>query len=65
MEEKLELMRDFKFKVSDKSMEFRNKEGELKLVIGKKASKTYTLVAGPGLTPLQIFSLAIINVETY
>jgi hypothetical protein len=45
-------------------MEFRNKEGELKLIIGKKESKRYTLIAGSNLTPIQLFSLAIVNIET-
>jgi hypothetical protein len=60
----LQLMREHKFKVSDKSIEFRDEKEELKLVIGKKASKVYGLIAGSNLTPIQAFSLAIINIET-
>jgi hypothetical protein len=62
--DKLDLMKEYGLRVSDKSMEFRGREGELKVVIGKKGSKRYSIIAGPRLSPIQIFALAIVNIET-
>lgn len=45
-------------------MEFKDIRGEMKLIIGKKASKRYKLIVAPGLTPIQVFSMLIVQVET-
>ena len=45
-------------------MEFKNSKGNLKVIVGKKASKRYKIIVGPGLTPVQIFALVIAQVET-
>lgn len=63
-EEKKQLMSEYGLRDSEKSMEFRGKRGELRLVIGKKGSKRYCLIVGPYLSPIQAFALAIINIET-
>ncbi len=46
-EEQAQLRGEYSFKASDKSMEFKGKDDHLRLVIGKKASKVYGLIAGP------------------
>ena len=43
-------------------MEFKNNLGEVKLIIGKKGSKRYKIVAGEGLTPVQIFGMVIVQI---
>ena len=54
----------YELRSSQKSMEFKDYNGEVKLMIGKKGSKRYTVISGPGLTPVQIFSMLIVQVET-
>jgi hypothetical protein len=49
-------------KKSKKTISFKNKEGELKLFIGKKQSKLYKVVAGSGLSPIQVFSILISHI---
>ena len=57
-------MSAYELRTSQKSMEFKNFQGDVKLIIGKRASKRYKLIAAPGLSPIQIFALLIVQVET-
>jgi hypothetical protein len=43
-------------------MEFKDNEGDIKMIIGKRGSKRYKIIAGAGLTPIQIFSMVIVQV---
>ncbi len=61
---RLKIMSYYDLRSSQKSMEFKDYKGEVKLMIGKKGSKRYTVISGPGLTPVQIFSMLIVQVET-
>ena len=63
-EQHLQMMRDYGLRASEKSMELKGRGGEVRVIIGKRASKRYCVVAGPLLTPIQLFALAIVNVET-
>lgn len=40
-----------------------NEEGHEKLYMGKKQNERYVLLAAGGMTPLQVFSLAILNLD--
>lgn len=59
---KLKLMNHFNLKASQKSMEFKNSNGSLQVIIGKKESKRYKIIVGPGLSPAQIFGLTIVQI---
>ncbi len=59
---KLRLMNYYNFKASQKSMEFKNSLGNMQVIIGKRESKKYKIIAGPGLTPAQIFGLSIVQI---
>ena len=43
-------MKEKGWKVSDKSMEFANESGRVKVLIGKKESKIYSIVSGGGIS---------------
>ena len=57
-------MSKYELRTSKKSMEFKNYHGDTKLIIGKKGSKRYKIIAGSGLSPIQVFALLIVQVET-
>jgi len=57
-------MSAYQLRTSQKSMEFKDHQGDIRLMIGKKASKRYKIVSAPGLSPIQIFALLIVQVET-
>ena len=61
---RLQMMAKYELRTSQKSMEFKSYSGDTKLVIGKKGSKRYKVIAGPGLSPIQIFATLIVQVET-
>jgi len=50
--ERLNMMQNYGFRTSQKSMEFKDNCEQLKILIGKKASKRYRVVVGPGMTPI-------------
>jgi hypothetical protein len=57
-------MHEHSLRKSAKNMEFRGKDGDVRLMMGKKGTNRYCLIAGTPLTPIQVFSLAIVNIET-
>ena len=61
---RLQLMSCYELRSSQKSMEFKSSQGEMKVIIGKRASKRYKIIAAPGLSPVQIFALTIVQIET-
>ena len=58
-------MKENGWKVSDKSMEFANESGRVKVLIGKKESKIYSIVSGGGISVVELLALGIVNVETH
>ena len=64
MAKRLNMMSFYELRASQKSMEFKNQKGNINVVIGKRGSKRYKIIVGPGLTPIQIFSMLIVQVET-
>lgn len=64
MAKRLNMMSFYELRASQKSMEFKNHKGNINVVIGKRGSKRYKIIVGPGLTPIQIFSMLIVQVET-
>ena len=61
---KLKMMDYYNFKVSQKSMQFKNSSGGVQVIIGKQASKKYKIISGPGLSPVQVFALSIVQIQT-
>jgi hypothetical protein len=45
-------------------MEFKDVSNNMKVIIGKKGSKRYKVLVGPGHSPLEIFALAVVQIET-
>lgn len=64
MGKKLRVMSHFELRASQKSMEFKDGQGNFRVVIGKRGSKRYKIIVGPGLSPAQVFALAIVQIET-
>lgn len=64
MTTKLNVISHYELRASEKSMEFKNNKGDINLIIGKKGSKRYKIISAPGLTPIQIFSMVIVQIET-
>jgi hypothetical protein len=62
--DRLLMMNEHGFKTSAKSMEFKDVSNNMKVIIGKKGSKRYKVLVGPGHSPLEIFALAVVQIET-
>jgi hypothetical protein len=58
------VMRDHSLVKTKKTIALEDRSGELKLYIGKIESKKYRIIAGSDISPMLIFSLFIVLVES-
>lgn len=59
-----QILSDHNLRVSQKSMEFKDPQETLQLLIGKSASKRYKILASGGRSPAEVLAVAIAQVET-
>ena len=56
-------MREHGLVKTNKTITLKDRDGQIKLYIGKKESKRYRIIGGSGISPLLIFAFFIVMVD--